>query len=134
VRVFDSCARPSIVAVTNAKLENEAIADYYDRRRAMEKHVKDENTGIVYFEFRTDGRYRGVSYYFGAGNGCGFCTSDVTSSVRVTGGKVSGAIKRSEPGRPFEIALDTPVLSDDHGTALPADRGAPDDEITQLAL
>src|SRR5438552_14522319 len=48
-----------IVAVTNAKVHGDALADYYDRKRAVEKRIKDDDTGVVYFEFRPDGSYRG---------------------------------------------------------------------------
>ena len=44
-----------IVAVTNATMHADALADYYDRRRAVEKRIKDDDTGVVYFEFRPDG-------------------------------------------------------------------------------
>jgi len=114
-----------IVAATNARIHGDALADYYDRRRAAEKRIKDDETGVVYFEFRPDGRYKGLSYYFASGNGCGFCSGDVVSTVRLAGGKLSGTLKGSEPERTFDIALDVPIMSDDHGVALPADGGAP---------
>src|SRR6266496_2427252 len=114
-----------LVAVTNAKVHGDALADYYDRRLAVEKRIKDDETGVVYFEFRPDGRYKGLSYYFASGNGCGFCSGDVVSTVRLAGGKLSGTLKGSEPERTFDIALDVPIMSDDHGTALAADGGPP---------
>ena len=114
-----------IVAVTNAKVHGDALADYYDRKRAVEKRIKDDDTGVVYFEFRPDGSYRGLSYYFASGNGCGFCTSEVASTVRLSGGKLSGTLKGTEKDRPFEVVLNVAVMSDDHGTALPSDGGAP---------
>ena len=114
-----------IVAATNARINAELLADFGDRRRAMEKRIKDRDTGVVYFEFRPDGSFRGVSYYFGPGNGCGFCTSQVESTARYAQGHIAGKLKGTEPGRPFDVTLDVPVLSDDHGAALPADGGAP---------
>lgn len=114
-----------IVAVSNARLKSDVIADYYDRRRAIERHVKDDETGVVYFEFTPEGRYRGLSYYFGPGNGCGYCTSEVSSSVKLAGGRLTGTLKGTEASRPFDLKLDVPVLSDQHGPALPADGGAP---------
>src|SRR5258708_18754493 len=114
-----------IVAVTNAKVHGDALADYYDRKRAVEKRIKDDDTGVVYFEFRPDGSYRGLSYYFVPGNGCGLCTREVASTVRLGGGKLSGTLKGTEKDRPFEVVLNVPVMSDDHGTGLPADGGAP---------
>jgi len=114
-----------IVGVTNARVNADALADYYDRRRAMEARVKDRDTGVVYLEFRADGSYRGLSYYFGPENGCGFCTSEVTSTVKLVGGRLVGALRGTEATRPFAITLDLPLMSDDHGVALPADGGAP---------
>ena len=114
-----------IVAVSNARLKTDMVAEYYDRRRAIERHVKDDETGVVYFEFTPDGRYRGLSYYFAPGNGCGYCTSEVTSSVKLASGRLTGTLKGTEASRPFEIKLDVLVLSDDHGAALPANGGAP---------
>ena len=114
-----------IVAVTNARVHADALAEYYDRRRVVEKRIRDEETGVVYFEFRPDGSFRGLSYYFAPGNGCGFCSSEVASTVKVANGKVTGALKGTEKERPFDISLDVPVMSDDHGAALPADGGAP---------
>jgi hypothetical protein len=74
---------------------------------------------------RPDGSYRGLSCYFAPGNGCGFCTSEVASTVRLRDGRLSGTLKGSEKGRPFDVALDAPLMSDDHGAALPADGGQP---------
>ena len=114
-----------IVAVTNANVHADAMADYYDRRRAIEKRIKDDETGVVYFEFRADGGYRGLSYYFAPGNGCGYCTSEVVSTVKLSAGRLVGGLKGTEKDRPFDIVLDVAVMSDDHGAALPADGGAP---------
>src|SRR5437870_5124502 len=94
-------------------------------RRAVDKRIKDDDTGVVYFEFRPDGSYRGLSYYFAPGNGCGFCTSEVVSTVKLSGGKLAGALKGTEKDRPLDVSLNVPVMSDEHGTALPADGGAP---------
>ena len=114
-----------IVAVTNARVHGDALAEYYDRRRVVEKRIKDEETGVVYFEFRSNGSFRGLSYYFAPGNGCGFCTSEVASTVKLAEGKVTGTLKGTEKDRPFDMSLDVPLMSDDHGPALPADGGAP---------
>ena len=115
-----------IVVVTNARMHADALADYFDRRRVVEKRIKDDETGVVYYELRPDGKYRGLSYYFRPGNGCGFCSSsDVASSVRLASGKLTGSLKGVEKERSFDIALDVPVMSDDHGAALPSDGGAP---------
>jgi hypothetical protein len=114
-----------IVAVTNANLRPAAISDYVDRRRAIQLRVMDEETGVVWLEFRLDGTYRGMSYYFGPGNGCQFCTGEVVSTVKLVDGKLVGKLTDSEKDRSFDLTLAAPVLSDDHGTALPPDGGAP---------
>jgi len=114
-----------ILVVTNARVHPEALAEYYDRRRVIEKRIRDEETGVVYIEFRTDGSYRGLSYTFARGNGCGFCTSEVASTVRLVNGRLTGNLKGSEKDRPFDLTIDVPLMSDDHGPALPADGGAP---------
>ena len=114
-----------IVVVTNARVRPEALAEYYDRRRVVEKRIRDEETGVVYFEFRRDGSYRGLSYYFAPGNGCGFCTSEVASTVKLAGGRLAGNLKGTEKDRPFDLTIAVPLMSDDHGAALPGDGGAP---------
>ena len=114
-----------VVVVTNARVHPEALAEYYDRRRVVEKRIRDEETGVVYFEFRRDGSYRGLSYYFAPGNGCGFCTSEVASTVKLTDGRLAGNLKGNEKERPFDLTIDVPLMSDDHGAALTADGGAP---------
>jgi hypothetical protein len=45
--------------------------------------------------------------------------------VRLLNDRLAGNLKGAEKGRPFEVTLDVPVMSDDHGSALPADGGAP---------
>lgn len=114
-----------LVAITNTRLNVSAVADFVDRKRAIEHLVKDDETPIVYLEFASDGRWRGISYYFASGNGCAFCTSDVDSSVKLVKGRLTGNVKGTEADRPFNVAMDIPVMSDDHGAALSADGGAP---------
>jgi hypothetical protein len=114
-----------LVAISNTRLNVDAIADFVDRRRAIEQLVKDDETPIVYLEFTPQGRWRGVSYYLAPGNGCGYCTSEVASTVKLANGRLAGSVKGTEKDRPFNVTLDVAVLSDDHGTALPVDGGAP---------
>ena len=121
---FDD-SRALIVAVSNVNLRAAAISDYVDRRRLIEQRVMDDRTGVVFLEFKPDGSYRGMSYYFQQGNGCAFCTGEVTSTVKLVDGKLSGKLTDAEKDRSFDITLATPIMSDDHGAALPADGGAP---------
>lgn len=113
-----------IVAITNAQM-TDGIVDYYDRRLALDKRIKDEQTGLVYLEFKPDGTFRGFSYYFGSGNGCGFCSGETMSSVKLSGGRLAGSLQSTEKDRTMNVTLDVPVLSDDHGAALAGDGGAP---------
>lgn len=116
-----------VVAVTNAQMHVDAMAAYYDRRRAIERRIKDSDTPVVYFEFRPNGSYRGYSFYFASGNGCGYCGGNlgVTSTVKLANGKLAGSLKGSDNDRAFDLTLDIPIASDDHGAPLPADGGAP---------
>jgi len=114
-----------LVAVSNTGLNTEAVADFVDRKRAIEKLIKDDETPVVYLEFTPQGQWRGVSYYLAPGNGCGYCSGEVKGSGRIAGGRLTASVKNSEADRRFDITLDVPVLGDDHGAALPADGGAP---------
>lgn len=122
---FEKSDEAIIVVVTNARVRADAIAEYYDRQRVVDKRIKDDETGVVYFEFRPDGKYHGLSYYFAPGNGCGFCSGDVTSTVKLANGRLTGSLTSGAKERSFNIALDVPVMTNEHGTALPADGGAP---------
>jgi hypothetical protein len=112
-----------IVAITNAQM-TDAIADYYDRRLALDKRIKDAQTGLVFLEFKPDGAFRGFSYYFASGNGCGFCSGETMSSVKLAGGKLAGSLQSTEKDRAMNVTLDVPIMSDDHGAALAGDGGA----------
>ncbi len=114
-----------IVAVSNAKFVPSALEAYQDRKRAIDRRFKDDETAVVYLSFTPEGKWRGLSYYFGPGNGCGFCTDDVRSGVKLSGGRLTGQVKGSETDRSFDVTLDVPVLSDDHGPALGDGGGDP---------
>jgi len=114
-----------VVAVSNLRLNPDAIANYVDRRRVIETRIRGGESGIVYFEFTPDGKYRGMSYAFGPGNGCGYCAGEVASTVALVNGRLSGKLAATQKDRALDITLVTPVMSDEHGAALPADGGAP---------
>lgn len=121
-----SSERPAlIVAISHAKFAAPVVAVYTDRKRAIDRRFKDDETVVVYLSFTPEGAWRGMSYYFGPGNGCGFCTGDGKSSVKLANGKLTGSVKGAEEDRSFDVTLDVPVASDDHGVALPADGGEP---------
>jgi hypothetical protein len=116
-----------VVAVTSGEMDTDALAAYYDRRRAIDRRVKDNDTGVVFFEFKPDGGYRGYSFYFASGNGCGYCGGNmgITTTIKVANGRLAGALKGTDTDRNFDIVLDIPVQSDNHGAPLPPDGGAP---------
>lgn len=116
-----------VVAVTSGEMDTDALAAYYDRRRAIDRRVKDDDTGVVFFEFKPDGGYRGYSFYFVPGNGCGYCggSMGITTTIKVANGRLAGSLKGTDTDRNFDIVLDVPIRSDDHGAPLPPDGGAP---------
>jgi hypothetical protein len=122
---FDGKTSVILVAITNTKINVQGIADFVDRKRAIEHLIKDDETPVVYLEFTPQGKWRGVSYYFASGNGCGYCTTEATSTVQLVKGRLTGTITNKEKERPFNITLDIDVLGDNHGAALPSDGGAP---------
>ena len=122
---FDGRTPVILVAISNTKLNVDGIADFVDRKRAIEHLIKDDETPVVYLEFTPEGKWRGVSYYFASGNGCAFCTTDATATVQLAKRRLTGTITNQEKDRPFNVTLDIDVLNDEHGAALPSDGGAP---------
>jgi hypothetical protein len=116
-----------LVAVSNAGFVQAELDRYWDRRHVIDTYFRDDETGVVWLEFDPDGRYRGLSFYFGSGDGCGYCSGGVDSTVKRTGDRLVGTLRQGDSGdgRSFEITLDVPVSSDDHGAAQGAGGGAP---------
>ena len=116
------------IAVSNGTFPTERLDRVWDREYAIDTFFRDEETLVVYFHFANDGAYRGMSYYFASGDGCGFCYNGaVQSSVTVEKGRVHGSVKQApEPDEPaFDISFDVPVAPTDYGTPLPAGYGEP---------
>jgi hypothetical protein len=113
------------VVISNAWMDPDGIADFFDRHRAVERLIKDEETVVVYLEFTREGAYRGISYAFAQGNRCNFCATDAASTVALQNGRLVGGIEGIEELRPFEVKIDVPIMNDDHGAPLPADGGPP---------
>jgi hypothetical protein len=114
------------VAVSNAKFVSGALDDYYDSRHAIDTLFADEESKVVYFELDDSGRYHGLSYYFGPGDGCGFCfDSTVKSTVRPVDGRLKGEISYESDDRRFRFQLDVPIPPKQWGDALPKDGGDP---------
>jgi len=115
------------VAISNAGFNESFISRYRDRRTLLDNYFKDEETALVYFEFGPDGSYRGLSYYLESGNGCGYCSGGVTSSVRLTGGRLVGRLSAEDAAseRSFTVDLDVAVEGEDFGRALGEGGGEP---------
>jgi hypothetical protein len=138
VEVFDAYAFYSlggkgkdkiIVVISNQEFAKDVIDQYWDRKRAIERYYRDEKTATVFFEFSPEGQYRGLSYYFGPGDGCAYCGDpSVKSTVSLEGGKMTGKLgfpKDSDSKRWFEISLNVPVSDDDHGKSQGTGGGEP---------
>lgn len=114
------------VAVSNAEFVSDALDGHFDRRHAIGTLFASDEVKVVYFEFAEDGRYRGLSYYFASGDGCGYCyDSKVRSTVKARGGRLAGTIAYKDDAREFDVTLDVPVPPKMWGDPLPADGGAP---------
>lgn len=116
------------VAISNAGFLVEALDRDYDREHMIDTFFRDDETLVAYFQFSKTGAYKGVSYYFGSGDGCGFCyDGSVQSTVKVEKGRIHGTLKLA--GKPddlqFDLRFDVPIAPTDYGTALPAGGGDP---------
>jgi len=114
-----------VVAITNGGFPREVIDKWWDRKQALEKKFRGNNdqTVLVYLEFSPQGEYKALSYYIGSGNGCGYCSGGVASTVKLVAGKLVGGLTYKAPDRVFDVTLNVPISSDDHGPALPAGGG-----------
>ncbi len=111
------------VAVSNDRFKAEAFDAFYNPEKVINTHFADEETFVVYFEFEPGGRYHGLSYYFGPGDGCGYCyDSSVRSTVRI-GQRLTGSLSSKDSNRSFQIELDVPVPPREWGKPLPPDGG-----------
>jgi hypothetical protein len=115
------------VAVSNAGFNEDFIGRYRDRRYLLDNYFRDEETALVYFEFSPAGAYQGLSYYLGSGNGCGYCSGGVESTVKLAGGRLVGKLtsRDAESEREFAVEIDVPVARDDFGRAQGAGGGEP---------
>ncbi|MFO1313829.1 MAG: hypothetical protein U1F41_17380 [Burkholderiales bacterium] len=116
-----------VVVISNGYLDPKWTGGYYDRARMIEKRWITDRNAAVYLEFRPDGSYKAHHFYFKTGNGCAYCAGNmgVTSTVKVANGRIAGTIKLKDNEKIADVKIDAPILSDDHGAALPGDGGAP---------
>lgn len=117
-----------IVAVSNGEFVDEMFDPWSDKRHTINTFFVDDDTKAVFFEFDGSGKYRGYSFYFGSGDGCGYCyDSQVRSTVAPAGNRLKGKISHqsTDPRRAFDIEIDVPIPDKSKGTALPRDGGDP---------
>lgn len=112
------------VAVSNAGFVPAAFDSFYDPRPVIDHDFIDEETGVVYFQFEPNGKYRGMSYMLESGNGCGFCSdSEVRSTVRIDGQHMKGQLAYKGDTRSFDIQIDVPVAPKEWGKPIQGDGG-----------
>jgi hypothetical protein len=117
-----------LVAVSNRGMDAAWIDKYYDRRNYLSSYFADEKTKIAFFEFDLDGTYRAYSFFFESGDNCGYCGGGpVQSSVELKNGKLEGKLHLDAEGenQKFDIVLNVPVATDDHGEKQGPGGGAP---------
>jgi hypothetical protein len=115
------------VAISNAGFNDEFVSRYRDRRHLLDNYFRDDQTGLVYFEFSPAGEYQAFSYYLGSGNGCGYCSGGVESTVKLDGGRLRGTLRHAdaEDEREFAVELDVAIADDDFGLAQGEGGGEP---------
>jgi hypothetical protein len=113
------------VVITDVLMMAEGIADFMDRRLAIERLVRDNLTPVAYLEFTPQGVFRGLSYQFGPDHGCDLCAGSLKSTVKLVSGRLTGTLSGKDGERTVDVALDVPVMGDNHGDPLPADGGEP---------
>ena len=100
-----------VLAVSNTPFENATLDALPDPRDAIDE--RKSGPSIVYFEFDPNSAaYKGLSFYFGSGNGCGYCSdSAVQSTVKMAGAELRGKLEYAAPDgkRGFDIDVDVPV-------------------------
>ncbi len=116
------------VAVSNTGFQTEKLDRYFDREHIIDTFFASAESLVVYFHFAKNGAYRGMTYYFGSGDGCGFCyDGSVQSTVKIEQGRLKGKIKLAAKPEEnsWDIDLDVPVAPGSHGQPLPAGGGEP---------
>lgn len=115
------------VVISNGYFDPKWTGAFVDRTRMIEKRWITDRNAVVYLEFKPDGAYKAHHFYFKSGNGCGYCAGNmgVASTVKVANGRIAGTLKIKDNEKNADLKIDTPILSDDHGPALPAGGGEP---------
>jgi len=117
-----------LVAVSNAAFNPTKLDTIWDRRYMIDTYFRDDETLVAYFQFSKTGEYKGMSYYFESGDGCGFCYDGATqSSVKIAKGRLKGRVQlaKKKDDAFFDVTMDVPVATSNYGKVLPADGGEP---------
>jgi predicted SnoaL-like aldol condensation-catalyzing enzyme len=116
-----------VVAISNDHFDVPWMETFYDRSRMIDKRHSSGRSAVVFLEFKPDGSYKAHHFQFKSGNGCGYCAGGlgVTSTVKVANGRVAGALRIKDNEKVADFRIDAPLLSDDHGAALPPGGGEP---------
>jgi hypothetical protein len=118
--------RGILLALTNAGLNEGWLSAWKDRRWVLDHLIADsdeENAKlVVYLGFDTKGKLEGFSWYFGSGDGCGFCSNGaIVSTVKIAGGRLVGTIKGGDDDFSIDVDLDIPVQDERPGKPAAAD-------------
>lgn len=112
------------VAISNDPFLAKSFDAFYDPKPVIGSRFADNETFVVYFEFEPTGRYHGLSYYFGSGDGCGFCyDSSVKSTVRIENQRLKGRLFYREKSPTFDVELDVPIAPEEWGKPISGDGG-----------
>ena len=112
------------VAVSNDGFIASAFDTFYDPKPVIENDFVDDKTAVIYFQFEPNGKYHGMSYYLGSGDGCGFCYDPgVKSNVSVAANRAKGGLKFKGENRSFDIQFDVPIAPKEWGTPIKGDGG-----------
>lgn len=117
-----------LVAVSNAPFNAKKLDTIWDRRYMIDTYFRDEETLVVYFQFAKGGEYKGLSYFFGPGDGCALCYEGSTkSTVKIAKGRLKGRIQlaKKQDDAFFDVNVDVPLATTNYGQPLAADGGEP---------
>jgi len=117
-----------LVAVSNVPFSAAKLDTIWDRRHMIDTYFRDDETLVVYFQFSKNAEYKGLSYFFGSGDGCAFCYDGATkSNVKLAQGRLKGRLQlaKQKDDAHFDVTIDVPVATSDYGKPLAPDGGEP---------
>ena len=114
------------VAISNAGFVPAGVDRTWDREAFIDTKFADEETAVVYLHFLKDGKFVGASWYFGPGQGCGFCSSSsAVSTVKIYGDRIGGNVKVKDEDTQYDITFDVPIAPALPGQEIAKDGGEP---------